>query len=241
MYKGFSRLGFLSLIFMLACNFRGELIEGNGIVVEEERALEAFSSIEIEGDYVVELEQGAAGISIQADSNLMPYIQSEVKRNTLVLKSTKNIKGSDGITIRVRFPELEELKVGGAGRVSNAGTLQANKLDIEVTGAAVLDLEVEVQRKISLEISGASEVSFRGSAQQLDASLSGAGNLNAYELRVRDASVDLSGVGGAQVYATDNLQGKVSGVGGIQYKGEPRNIQRQVSGVGSIEAAGAND
>ena len=100
----------------------------------------------------------------------------------------------------------------------------------------MVDLEMEV-RKVELELSGASAVTFQGTAQQLEADLSGAGNLSAYELRVRDAVVKLSGVGGAQIYVTDNLQAKVSGVGAIRYRGEPQNIQREVSGVGSIKAA----
>lgn len=241
MVKGFSLLGFFALFFVFGCNSGGRTIEGNGIVVEEERSLGDFSAIEIEGNYILELEQGQPGLTIQADSNLLSYIQTEVNRSTLVLKSTEDIKGSDGITIRVRYPELEKLEVGGAGKVTNTGTMQARNLEVEVSGAAVVELELEVQRKLTMDLSGAASVTFQGSAQQLEAKLSGAGNLDAYEMQVRDASIELSGVGGAEVYVTDNLQAKVSGVGGIRYKGEPKNIQRQVSGVGSIKAAGAND
>ena len=238
MLKGFFWLGFFVLLF--ACNSEGRVEEGNGTVVEDSRTLEKFSSIEVDGNYTIELEQGEPGLVIKTDENLLPFIQTEVKGNTLRLKNTENKKGSDGINILIRYPELEELELSGAGSVTNRGTLQGKNLKIEVNGASMVDLEVEV-RKVDLEISGASSVTFQGTAQQLEADLSGAGNLDAYELRVRDASVNLSGVGGAQVYVTDNLQAKVSGVGGIRYKGDPQNIQREVSGVGSIKSASADN
>lgn len=238
MLKGFFWLGFFALLF--ACNSGGRVEEGNGTVVEDNRTLEKFSSIEVDGNYTIELEQGEPGLVIKTDENLLPFIQTEVKGNTLRLKNTQNIKGSDGINILIRYPELEKLELSGAGNVTNRGTLQGKTLEIEVNGAAVVNLEVEV-KKIELEISGASSVTFQGTARQLEADLSGAGNLDAYELRVRDASISLSGVGGAQVYVTDNLQAKVSGVGGISYKGQPQNIQREVSGVGSIKPASADD
>ncbi|AHM61472.1 hypothetical protein D770_16090 [Flammeovirgaceae bacterium 311] len=229
-------MGFLPLFFACGSDERAE--QGNGTVVEEERSLENFSAITVEGNYTIELEQGAPGLTIQTDDNLMPLIQTEVKRNTLRLSNTKNIKGSDGVTIRIRYPELEKLEVSGAAKITNTGTMQTGNLEIEVRGAAMVDLEMEV-RKLELDLSGASSVNFQGTARQLQADLSGAGNLEAYELQVRDAVVNLSGIGSAEVYVTDNLQAKVSGVGGIRFKGEPRNIQRQVSGVGSIEPASA--
>ena len=236
MFKRFIWLALLPLLF--ACGANGRVEEGNGTIVEEERQLENFSAIEIEGSYTIELEQGEPALLIKTDENLLPFIVTEVKGNTLKLKSKENLKGSDGIVVRISYPELEKLEVGGSANISNMGTLQAEDLDIEVSGAALVDLEVEV-KKLSLDLSGASSVSFQGTARQLDADLSGAGNLEAYELRVRDASVNLSGIGSAEVYVTDNLQAKVSGVGSINYKGEPQNIQRQVSGVGSIKPASA--
>lgn len=239
MIKGFSWLSFLFLVFVFACNSGGKTVNGNGIIVEEERALEQFSAIEMEGNYTLELEQGDPRVVIQTDSNLLSYIQTEVSGNTLRLTSKENPKGSNGITIRISYPELERLQVGGAGSISNSGVLKARELEIEVNGAAELNLAVEIERKLELELKGASSVELSGTAQQLDTKLSGAGNLSAYELQVRDASISVSGVGGAEVYVTDNLQAKVSGVGGISYRGEPQNIQRQVSGVGSISAASA--
>lgn len=238
MLKRFFWLACLPLFF--ACNGNDRAIQGNGTIVEDQRTVEDFSSLEINGNYEIILSQGPAGVMIQTDSNLLPYIQTEVKRNTLHLTSTEELEGTDGITLRVSYPELEKLSIGGAAKITNEGTLSGRDLEVAVRGAGMVELNVDV-RKLELNMEGASSLNLNGTAQQLDANLDGAGNLAAYDLRVRDASINLSGIGGAQVFVTDNLQARVSGVGGIRFKGNPQNIQRKVSGVGSIEPASADD
>ncbi|EMR04326.1 head GIN domain-containing protein [Cesiribacter andamanensis] len=238
MLKHFLWLAVLPLLF--SCNNNGNTVQGNGMVVEDQRSLEDFSAINVEGSYEIVLVQGPAGLLIQTDSNLLSYIQTEVKRNTLRLSSTENLKGSDGIMIRISYPELEKLTIGGAAKITGDGPISGRDLEIEVKGAAMVELDVDV-RKLELQMDGASSLNLNGTAQQLDARLEGAGNLAAYDLQVRDASIHLSGIGGAQVFVTDNLQARVSGVGGIRYRGNPQNIQRKVSGVGSIEPASADE
>jgi hypothetical protein len=230
-------LALLPLLF--ACN-RGNEIAGSGTIVQEQRPLESFSAITVEGNYEIVLRHGAAELMIETDDNLLPYIETDVKRNTLRLSSKENIRGSDGVTIRISYPELENLTISGAAKITHEGTLSGRDLEIAVKGAAMLELDVDV-RKVELNMDGASSLKLSGRANQLDAHLDGAGNLAAYELQVRDASIRLSGIGGAQVYVTDNLQARVSGVGNIRYRGNPQNIQRNISGVGSIKPADAGE
>lgn len=236
------RIKFLCLALLplfFACN-RSNEIAGSGTVVEERRQLDSFSEITVEGNYEIVLRQGAAELVIETDDNLMAYIETEVKRNNLRLSSKESIRGSDGVTIRISYPELDKLTINGAAKITNEGTLSGRDLEIAVKGAAMVNLEVDM-RKIELDMDGASSLNLSGKASQLDASLDGAGNLAAYELQVRDAAINLSGIGGAQVYVTDNLQARVSGVGNIRYKGNPQNIQRNISGVGSIKPSDANE
>jgi hypothetical protein len=52
-----------------------------------------------------------------------------------------------------------------------------------------------------------------------------------------DLSVDLSGLGGAEVMATEKLKATITGVGGIVYAGNPKNIEKQITGFGKIKRA----
>jgi len=67
--------------------------------------------------------------------------------------------------------------------------------------------------------------------------ISGKGKLQADQLRVAQAIVQISGVGNAQLWVTDSLRIGISGVGTIDYWGEPQ-VSRQTSGLGTINPRG---
>jgi hypothetical protein len=64
--------------------------------------------------------------------------------------------------------------------------------------------------------------------------LSGAGDIDAGDLIAQDVEVDLSGAGGARVYAKEMLDVSISGMGSVRYRGEPQ-IRKNISGLGSLK------
>ncbi len=77
-------------------------------------------------------------------------------------------------------------------------------------------------------------MSLSGSAEVLKVGVSGAANLEAKELIARLVKIDLSGAANATVYAEESVNASVSGVGNINYYGNPSDVQSNVSGIGSI-------
>ena len=54
-------------------------------------------------------------------------------------------------------------------------------------------------------------------------------------LIAREADVHISGAGDAAIHATDRLRGRISGVGNLDYYGDPAETDTHVSGMGSIK------
>jgi hypothetical protein len=211
--------------------------EGNGQIRKVNRTVPKYSELEVSGEYTLVLRQGSAPrVEIETDENLLDYIETEVSGKTLRIRNTENIEGSDGIQLLVVYPELERLEVGGATKVRHEGTLRAKNLEVDVAGATMLELNLQV-KKLELKLSGAGIVTLSGDAESQEVELSGAGSLDAYDLHTQKSVVMLSGVGSAEVFATEELEGEVSGIGSIRFKGNPRNIRREVGGLGSIESA----
>ena len=84
-----------------------------------------------------------------------------------------------------------------------------------------------------MEMSGASETTLRGKAENFDIELSGASDLQAEKLKTKHTSVDISGAGNAKVFAKKTLKVEVSGAGSVKYKGNPK-ITKDISGAGSV-------
>lgn len=60
--------------------------------------------------------------------------------------------------------------------------------------------------------------------------------MNGEKLFAENTAVKVSGSGNANVFASVNLDAKVSGSGNIFYSGNPTSPQIQKSGSGSIQA-----
>jgi hypothetical protein len=64
--------------------------------------------------------------------------------------------------------------------------------------------------------------------------MTGAGNIDTSKLIAEKAKVEISGAANVDVYASDQLDVTVSGVGSVNYSGSPKVVNKNVSGVGSV-------
>src|SRR5216117_4037518 len=87
----------ISFVFVLsACGVRG-----SGVRKTEKRELPAFTSIETTGAFEVEVTcQKPASFEIEADDNILPLIQTEVRDGVLRVTTTRSYSAPGGIRLR---------------------------------------------------------------------------------------------------------------------------------------------
>ena len=208
---------------------------GNGTITEETRNVGAFFNLDIDGEYEIILQEGSNPlVTVETDENLHQYVETKLDGQTLKVRNIEKIQATENVRLIITYQKLEDIVLGGAAKVENRGVINSDELNIRVNGSGVIDLAINVQ-ELDLKLGGAGSVNLRGKAEKQKMELSGAGNVAALELESKDGEVNLSGIGSAQVFVTDNLKAEVSGVGSIRFKGDPRNLQREVSGLGDIE------
>ena len=84
--------------------------------------------------------------------------------------------------------------------------------------------------------SGVGSIDVAGIADEVDLRNSGVGSINTQQLKALRAKASVSGVGSIKCYASESIEGRVSGVGSLEYAGHPRQQDNKRSGVGSIKA-----
>ena len=199
-------------VTLLGCRFSG--VRGSGDLVEDTRTFESFSALEISGAYEVIVIMGDEyKVRISADDNLIPLIRTKVTGSTLKIYSKKNLRPREEIVITVTTKELETIESSGASEIT-ATDIDCGKFSVSLSGAGGIDLS--------------------GKTDVLDISMSGAGNINSKNFLADEVYISVSGVGNAVVYASNILEAEVSGVGNIEYLGNPGKVSSNVSGVGSI-------
>jgi hypothetical protein len=198
------------------------------------RNLDAFDALSIHGVYEVDLRQGnESSIRIEANDKLLEQIVTQVNNDRLTVTTRKKKwKPKDEVRLIITSPAIREISIGGGVDLDSEGPIQGDYLKVSVSGAADLDLEIEVD-ELDVNLSGAANAEMKGHAANAKFSVSGAGHIEANGLEASAVRVSLSGAGALSVHATESLDVGISGAGSVTYRGNPA-LTKRVSGLGIV-------
>ncbi len=212
------------------------IIEGNGITKKVDFPVDNFEHIMIEGNYKVELSQGAPAAAIEGDENLIEYLNFSVEDDgkTLSFKAKEGytLTPKNGIVLYISFENLESIQSYGFGNFHSDQTLNFEDLEILMHGAGVADFPLTANT-LELQINGSCETSFTGKVNLLEANISGVGQLHAEGLIAKKADIKINGSGTADIHVTDHLDAQTSGSSFINYLGNPK-VDMRSSGASRV-------
>jgi len=235
---------FTLMLASLACgvtNFVDRSIEGSGNMITENRDVRGFDRVNLAGFGEVTIEVGdEESLTVTTDDNIMPYVRTEVKNNTLVLDFdekgfVRNYNSTDGIKFKVVVKELSRVSISGAGSMT-INELETENLQVDLSGAGTLKVNSLTADELVIHQSGAGTVVVSGKVIGQELSHSGLGSFFAADLESETAIVEISGAGSATLWATESLDVDISGLGHVVYYGNPRILQR-ISGLGNLISA----
>jgi len=197
-----------------------------------------FSKIELDLDAHVTIKQGAEfAVLVEAESNLLSAIKTEVSGKTLVIETQNNMNYQIGshktFEVTITMPDISKIEVSGSGRVDVQDVFSPEDLELDIAGSGSIKGNF-IAEKIEGDISGSGSMSLNGSAEKLGLDITGSGDADAVRLRAKQVSVDLSGSGTATVLATEELEADVAGSGWVKYKGNPSRIKQDITGSGRV-------
>ncbi len=226
---------FIFSILVTGCNFIGNYERGNGKEISTTRELSGFSEIYISGNFDINLVKGKPeGVMIETDENLAPLVDTRVNGDRLTISSDKKLISMKKIKVTIHFNKLSEIDISGAALLKSDDLIESRDLTLNLGGAGVIDLKLKVDN-LNATLSGAGLVKLNGYASNSRISLSGAGGLEGYGLETDACTIDVSGIGGAKINVKNKLDANITGLGGIEYIGNPKEINKNVSGVGTIK------
>lgn len=195
--------------------------------------VQPFNKIYLEGAYKVILEQGATnGLRIKTDEDNFQYIDVRSDAQSLNLKITKKHFNFDELILYITFKDLEKLVIEGGISLETKGYVDLKDFYLHVEGGACIEMNMKVNQ-FRLIGQGGVKCEFDGVANELDVTLSGAGHLDAIDLKTKKVDFKIEGVGAGSVYPTESLNAVINGVGKIRYKGEPQ-VFKKIEGIGLV-------
>lgn len=203
----------------------GSRMEGSGTIVSEERAVSGIDRVELSGSGVIEIVQGPTErLTLTTDDNLMQYITTTVRGDTLVVKIFDrrgyDLQPTNTPKLELTVSDLTSVETSGSFEVV-AADLETQSLSIDGSGSCRVHMDRLRANELTVDISGSGELDMKGRVDVQRIDISGSGSYRAGDLESSNARVSISGSGYALVWATDTLDVDVSGSGRVEYWGDP--------------------
>ncbi|MBN2683468.1 MAG: DUF2807 domain-containing protein [Bacteroidales bacterium] len=228
-------LSSLSLLIFSACHDPfGYCTNGNNVLVSETRFVSGFNEIVSEGDYEVNIVQGDEySVVVEAEENLMPYIETDLDNSTLVIRTKRRrcIDPNYRVKVWVSAPEVKSIILSGSGNI-NAEQIETNFLNVKISGSGDIVTQAVCQ-KLDCSISGSGNISLMGSCDEGDMHISSSGNINGYGMEQITSFATISGSGDMYLSVIDFLDVKITGSGCVNYIGNPA-VTAKITGSGSV-------
>jgi hypothetical protein len=184
-------------------------------VVSETRSVSNFSEVALHGIGNLSIRQtGSESLVIQAEDDVVPYIETEVQGNRLTIrpKNTWMPTPTKPINYELNVENLNALELRGAGSI-DASDINTARLRVTNNGRGYMRLAGEADRQV--------------------VDIAGDGRYQAENLQSEEASLDISGSGEAIINASSVLDVRINGAGTVEYIGDP-TISRNIVGPGEL-------
>lgn len=194
---------------------RAAIEAGNeGEPVSRTLELTPFDKLDVSGAYTVVVRPGSEfQVRLTAKPAVLEVMTATVEDGWLILDLKRPIFTSGPIQAEVTMPDLTQLTLSGAVQLTHKGIATA---------------------ALSLDLSGAADVTLAGQVAAVDVRASGGAELRGSELTAASVRADLSGASSARLQVTTALDVETSGASSFTCLGQPAQLRKRQSGASSI-------
>jgi hypothetical protein len=209
-------------------------VKGSGRQVTESHKVNDFTAIKISGGFKVNLKQDSSKtVTITADDNLMKYIRSESDGDELKIYTRKNFCSSGEIVINIGVKNLEKIEGSGAVDFTSDGKLNTKDLDIRLSGAGKVDLDLTAAN-VTTSGSGSTEIDLKGQATSHKVEMTGNGDMHAFDFVVGSYDIHTTGASDCEINVLNSLNVNTTGASDIKYKGNPASVNSTKTGASTL-------
>jgi hypothetical protein len=220
-----------------SCRVRhNKTVKGNGNMFTESRSFSDLSRIKIRGGINVEVVPGAASLKVEADENLVPYIETKEENGWIVIKTkdNTNLKSKHPIKVFISTDRIRDINIAGSGYVKGDGKFSgADRLNIHVAGSGDVELTVNTPT-VDVDIRGSGSVSLSGETRTAKVDIAGSGDYMAQDLLTENTDIDIKGSGDAKIHADNKLDARILGSGSVYYRGRA-SVHTNSAGNGKVK------
>jgi hypothetical protein len=202
---------------------------------EKSFAINNFDRLEISSAFDVTVQQGSAfSIRAQGDRRDLSDIELILRGTTLAIHYKNSGRRQYTTYLAITLPILYGADFSGAVNARITGFSDpVSRFDLSLSGASIVQLQLNSD-ELYVWLTGASNLRVIGSGTRIEASVSGASELTAFDYPVDQVKLTVSGASQAKVSAAQLLEVSASGASEVLYRGSPQ-IEQDVTGASSVK------
>ncbi|MCB0466063.1 MAG: DUF2807 domain-containing protein, partial [Aequorivita sp.] len=170
---------------------------------------------------------------VEADENLLQYIETDIEDGKLHVTTSENIGHSKAKKVYVTYKELNKIEASSGADVIGNSVIKSEFLSLKSSSGADLKVDVFAKDIIAKTSSGA-DMEVSGKATSLNADASSGSEIKAKELLVINCNAEASSGAEVTVNVKEQLETHVSSGGDINYYGNPVSVNSNKSHSGSV-------
>jgi hypothetical protein len=232
-------------------------VKGDGILKSEDRPLDGkFETLDIQAPIEVEYTQSdnTQSLSLTADSNILPLIQTTLSNNRLLIKLAQSYDTATQVKIVLKGPALTTVNVSAPAKLSLLALQGTQDLNLDVSSAANIlvsgarsstfklkaigSSQIDVRdinaKKIEVSLEESSGLTAYGVVESLTLTATGASHLAALNLLSNEANINLDKASKGTLSVKNRLVANLSGASELIYAGDPQ-ITPNLSGASSLK------
>jgi hypothetical protein len=227
-------ISIIAIIFLAtACN-NGK--RGSGNIITETRNVSAFSKVNVATSIDVDVQQGPqASVIVEADDNLMKYIETRVVGGELKIR-LENISIWNDATIKVHIiaPQFDALKASSSAEIISKNTITStSKIKLSASSSANIDVELDAP-SVDVEASSSADIKATGRTKEVTVDASSSASVELDKLQAEIVNAEASSSADVSVFASVKINAKANSSGDISYTGGATDVTKKESSSGTV-------
>ena len=236
-------VGLLILVFVLSACSRPqemEFVRGSGAIASEARAIEGVRGVTLAtlGELIIELGEDE-GLTIEAEENLLPYLETTVRGGMLTIGSREGVSlsPSETVTYYLTVTGLDSLAVSSSGNIE-APPLGGERFTVESSSSGDIHVQGVNAERLDVKIDSSGDIVVDGGqVGHEEIRIHSSGAFNADDVQCESANVEITSSGNARIWVRDSLDADLSSSGDLNYYGEPE-VSQSTSSSGQLISMG---
>lgn len=253
---------FLIPVTLLLSSCALAALQGSGNVITESREVNNIEHVEVCCGMKLVLTQGEQEkLTIEAEDNVLPEIDTVVNEDRLVVRFHSNVRLLSlhlhrPVIVRLQMKTIHGVSISGGGSLETEhintdhimmdfnggshamiGDLQAANTELVTSGGGSVMIDSLTADTLHVNANGGGHVTIHaGNVVEQQVTASGGSHYDALDVRCESARIDVGGGSNANVWVTETLNVRASGGSHVEYRGDP-SIDHHLTGGSGLQAA----